>query len=396
MTPQVAAAPIDGAAGGKDLPGGLLPSMLSGAVEVPFSSALAVLQSPLLATDSQGKAPASEDAVDQTLVPVMPVDPATAALAAVLQWLRQASPAASPVARENHGLTSAPAESMTLLGADAGAAAVATTMPALVASHFKSSTKAGSGAAAEGNTGGSIDSVVRSSVRQDKPGSQVAAVEPGNSLLPDLRGLANLLNLSAPEAETIRPRVDGASGVSPDPLATTAGTPAPVIDNLASAVGSAVSGGDRVSGARAEVATPGSQSERVVSVPVHDRRWSQAIAAQVLILADHRIEGATLRLTPEHLGPVEVRIDFQDSQVNVNFGAAHSDTRAALEQALPRLREVLAGAGLTLGEASVQQQMRRGPHNRGEGQRTAAVMADQQPVATIGALHAIRMIDEYA
>ena len=56
------------------------------------------------------------------------------------------------------------------------------------------------------------------------------------------------------------------------------------------------------------------------------------------------IQSATLRLSPEHLGPVEVRIDLHDSQINVNFIAAHAETRVALEQSVPRLRAMLAPA----------------------------------------------------
>ena len=56
----------------------------------------------------------------------------------------------------------------------------------------------------------------------------------------------------------------------------------------------------------------------------------------------------SLRLWPEHLGPLEVRITMNDDQASVWFGAAHADTRAAIENALPRLRELFASQGLSL------------------------------------------------
>jgi flagellar hook-length control protein FliK len=71
-----------------------------------------------------------------------------------------------------------------------------------------------------------------------------------------------------------------------------------------------------------------------------------------------------LQLTPEHLGPVEVRISMQDGSASVSFNAAHADTRAALEQALPRLREMFSTQGLTLTDASVSQQSPRGQPQR--------------------------------
>lgn len=133
--------------------------------------------------------------------------------------------------------------------------------------------------------------------------------------------------------------------------------------------------------------------ERTVSVPMHSVQWPQAVATEVRWCLDNAVQSATLRMTPEHLGPVEIRLEVSDSQVNVNFGAAQADTRAALEQALPKLREMMAGAGLSLGEASVQQQMRREPQERappptsdftGEPQSTAP-----QRLAALG------LIDEY-
>jgi flagellar hook-length control protein FliK len=63
----------------------------------------------------------------------------------------------------------------------------------------------------------------------------------------------------------------------------------------------------------------------------------------------------SLTLSPEHLGPLEVRITMQQNTASVWFGAQHADTRAALTEALPRLRELFAEAGLSLGHSGVSQ-----------------------------------------
>jgi flagellar hook-length control protein FliK len=134
--------------------------------------------------------------------------------------------------------------------------------------------------------------------------------------------------------------------------------------------------------------------ERNIPIPVHDRHWPQAVAAQLQIMSDQKVQAATLRLSPEHLGPLEVRIDLQNSRVDVTFTAAHSETRAALEQSIPQLREVLAGAGLTLGQANVQQQARRESQNPASGARAAAAAGDQSE-APAALVRAIGMVDEY-
>ena len=104
----------------------------------------------------------------------------------------------------------------------------------------------------------------------------------------------------------------------------------------------------------------------------------------------------SLRLSPEHLGPLEVRIDVRDGNVSVAFGVAHLDTQAALEQALPRLREMFAAAGLQLGQASVQQEARRGSHNGGQAPAGAAAAADNGAGAGPAGVRALGLVDDYA
>ena len=84
------------------------------------------------------------------------------------------------------------------------------------------------------------------------------------------------------------------------------------------------------------------------------------------------LQSASLQLSPEHMGPVNVHISVQDGSATVSFNAAHADTRAALEQALPRLREMFAAQGLTLTDASVSHQSPRG-------------QPQKQPVSSINA-----------
>ena len=136
--------------------------------------------------------------------------------------------------------------------------------------------------------------------------------------------------------------------------------------------------------------------ERAIHVPVRDPAWPQAVAAEIHFLTDQKIEAATLRLSPEHLGPVEVRIDVRETNVSVSFGAAHVDTQVALEQALPRLREMFAAAGLNLGQAFVQQEARHGSHNGSVAPASGADATDNADGAGPGTVHAVGLVDEYA
>jgi flagellar hook-length control protein FliK len=87
--------------------------------------------------------------------------------------------------------------------------------------------------------------------------------------------------------------------------------------------------------------------------PLGSGVWADELGARVTWMVDRGEQVASLRLSPENLGPLEVRIAVREGETSVWFGAAHSETRAALEQSLPRLREMLGASGLSLADAGV-------------------------------------------
>jgi len=86
---------------------------------------------------------------------------------------------------------------------------------------------------------------------------------------------------------------------------------------------------------------------------------AQILGGQLTWMTQRGLESGSLRVSPEHLGPVEVQISVQNGDASVWFGASHPDTRAALEQALPRLREMFANQGLTLTDSGVSRESPR-------------------------------------
>jgi flagellar hook-length control protein FliK len=110
-----------------------------------------------------------------------------------------------------------------------------------------------------------------------------------------------------------------------------------------------------------------------VNSPVGSTAFNDEVGGKVTWMANQGVQSASLQVSPEHMGPVEVRISMQNGATSVAFSANHADTRAALEQALPRLREMFATQGLTLSDASVSQQSPRG-------------QSQKQAVAAIGAI----------
>jgi len=81
--------------------------------------------------------------------------------------------------------------------------------------------------------------------------------------------------------------------------------------------------------------------------------WSQAMSKQVLLMVNQNISTAEIRLNPAHLGPIEVLIDMSEEQVSVSMSSRHAIVREAMEQALPKLREMLDENGFTLADADI-------------------------------------------
>jgi flagellar hook-length control protein FliK len=97
--------------------------------------------------------------------------------------------------------------------------------------------------------------------------------------------------------------------------------------------------------------------------PVGSSAWNDELGGQLTWMTEKGLESGSLRVSPEHLGPVEVQITVQNGDASVWFGASHPDTRAALEQALPQLRAMFANQGMTLNDAGVS---RESPRNQGK------------------------------
>ncbi|MBB6366012.1 flagellar hook-length control protein FliK [Xanthomonas sacchari] len=89
---------------------------------------------------------------------------------------------------------------------------------------------------------------------------------------------------------------------------------------------------------------------------LHGNQFDEELGARISWLADQKIGHAHIKLNPAELGPVEVRLHMTGDQVNASFSSNQADVRQALENSLPRLRDMLGQHGFQLGQADVGQQ----------------------------------------
>ena len=102
-----------------------------------------------------------------------------------------------------------------------------------------------------------------------------------------------------------------------------------------------------------DVALPPGATPDLVRTPVGEPAWGDRIGERVLMMAGNLTQQADIRLTPADLGPLRVRIAVEEGAANITFQSQHAVTREAIEAAMPRLREMLAENGLSLGQTSV-------------------------------------------
>lgn len=130
-------------------------------------------------------------------------------------------------------------------------------------------------------------------------------------------------------------------------------------------------------------AAPSSQAKLyTIDLPVQESGWDKAISERVLLIANGKLQNAEIRLSPADLGPLRVQVAIDDGTANVSFQAQHALTREAIELAMPRLREMLAENGLSLGQTNVGDDgVQHGSRDNAESARPqSGVAADKRDV----------------
>lgn len=130
----------------------------------------------------------------------------------------------------------------------------------------------------------------------------------------------------------------------------------------------------------ARAATP----QLPVPTPAGQEGWAEDVGNRVTWMLGRAESKADLVLTPAGLGKLEVSINLNGDQTTAQFIASSQAARNALEQALPRLREILSQAGINLGEANVStsgEQQAGGDGSRDGSRRSG----DSAPVGAAGA-----------
>mgnify|MGYP000403919425 CR=1 FL=1 len=129
--------------------------------------------------------------------------------------------------------------------------------------------------------------------------------------------------------------------------------------------------------------------------------WRNALSERIMVMTAQNNQVAEIQLDPPELGSLKVRLQVGQDQVSVSFVSPHASVRDAVEQSMPRLREMMEQQGLNLGESSVNDQSsgsgdegRQERFASGNGDDMSAGSEEQVSVAADG--EGISLVDYYA
>ena len=84
-----------------------------------------------------------------------------------------------------------------------------------------------------------------------------------------------------------------------------------------------------------------------------DPQFPRNFNEQVFLMAGQGVQRAHLSLNPQDLGPIEIRLAIQKEEISIQLASQNVFVRDALEQNLPRLRDMFEQTGMKLAEHEI-------------------------------------------
>lgn len=219
-----------------------------------------------------------------------------------------------------------------------------------------------------------VPNALAQSVAQGLTPAHLAAQQTGTTALPMNPTAATPIDMAvlAPQTVAANPMLNPAATVNPELAASSA--------MLAALGGRALAGSDERRAASesgqeglaqqiAAAAGQGTAQNQALNraesqlvqtnatpVPLNKEMAADQLAERVQMMMSKNLKNIDIRLDPPELGRMHIRMNMQGDGATVHFTVANQHAREALEQTMPRLREMLAQQGVQLVDTSVQQQ----------------------------------------
>lgn len=82
----------------------------------------------------------------------------------------------------------------------------------------------------------------------------------------------------------------------------------------------------------------------------------EQVSERIQMMMAKNLKQVDIRLDPPELGKIQIKLSINNDQATVQFSVNNNQTRDMLEQAMPRLREMMQQQGMQLAQGSVHQE----------------------------------------
>ncbi len=120
--------------------------------------------------------------------------------------------------------------------------------------------------------------------------------------------------------------------------------------------------------AKLDALNPAAVPSDRIPARVGTQAWDNQVSQRIVYMVGKE-QAATLTLNPPDLGPVQIVLNVSNDQASVAFSSGQLEVRQALENALPRLREMMGESGIALGNATVDAGVPDGRQAQQDGER---------------------------
>ncbi|HAT8180612.1 TPA: flagellar hook-length control protein FliK [Legionella pneumophila] len=91
------------------------------------------------------------------------------------------------------------------------------------------------------------------------------------------------------------------------------------------------------------------------TIPIHvnHSQWSNQLSEHIVWLGHQEVKSALIKIHPEELGPLEINVKVVKENASVNISTHSVYVREIVDQAIPKLREMMAQQGINLSEVHI-------------------------------------------
>lgn len=113
-----------------------------------------------------------------------------------------------------------------------------------------------------------------------------------------------------------------------------------------------------------------------VPLSLNHSQWAEKFSEQIVWLGHQTVKSAFIKIHPEDLGPIEINIKVVKDAASVNISTHNNHVRDVVDQALPRLKEMMAEQGINLSDVHIQSDANSRQHSQQNNDSTMGQSQD--------------------